>query len=99
MQLTGEVKCHEVPAKKLCVRWKLQLYSTPDTYALTNTSDYPFGEHVWTIYNDPCYNEQEITVTLNMNSCTESEFNCADGQCVDITQRCDGKINCHDKTG
>ena len=34
-----------------------------------------------------------------MNACTESEFNCHDGYCIDIFQRCDGKTDCPDKSG
>ncbi len=39
------------------------------------------------------------TIALNINSCTDTEFNCGDGYCVDISLRCDGDIDCPDKTG
>ena len=73
--------------------------SNPDVFALTNTTDYPFGTRPWTVRGDPCYEESELTVWLNMNACNETEFNCADGQCVHVAQRCDGKVDCDDKTG
>jgi len=84
---------------KQLLRWKLRLYSTNETYGVANTTEYPFGQQRWTIFNDPCYDEREITVTLNMNACENTEFNCANGHCIDIDKRCDGKIDCEDKTG
>ena len=63
------------------------------------SEDYPFGNRKWMIYNNPCYNEKELLVTLNLNACNETEFNCADGQCIHINERCNGKLNCADNTG
>ncbi|XP_053122508.1 MAM and LDL-receptor class A domain-containing protein 1 isoform X3 [Hemicordylus capensis] len=40
-----------------------------------------------------------IPVTLPMNNCTEKEFICrATGQCINITQRCDFRPDCSDKS-
>ena len=33
-----------------------------------------------------------------MNSCRKEEFNCFDGTCVAMEQRCNGKIDCDDKS-
>ncbi len=79
--------------------WKINLYTTNKTYATANVTDYPFGYQKWTIVNDPCFGEGEIEATLNLNACTNSEFNCMDGQCISMEKRCDGILDCDDKTG
>ncbi len=53
----------------------------------------------WTVTNDPCFGDGSVEVQLNLNACSDSEFNCNDGQCVSMADRCDGIINCNDKTG
>jgi len=40
----------------------------------------------------------EKRVFLDINACNEQEFNCDDGFCVNIDQRCDGKVDCPDKS-
>ncbi len=80
--------------------WQIKLYSTNETFAVANaTMDYPFGSHVWTLHNDPCFGGGTVVKTLNLNSCKDSEFNCADGQCVPMDDRCDGVIGCDDTSG
>ncbi len=54
---------------------------------------------MWRLYNDPCFGEGEVITVLNLNACNVSEFNCADGQCVSMEQRCDGILDCKDNTG
>ena len=83
-------------------KWMLQIYGTTDIYATVNATDYPFGTMDWEVHNDfKCRNGENGTdlVALNINSCKSDEFNCGDGSCVPINQRCDGDINCPDKTG
>ncbi len=67
--------------------------------AVTDGPEYPFGNHDWTITGDPCYTQTTNHVTLNINACNSTEFNCDDGYCVDINMRCDGRSDCPDKTG
>jgi hypothetical protein len=80
-------------------QWTLQLYSNSSIYATLNEYDYPFGDRTWSIHGEPCYEYESVEVMLNINSCNEFEFNCQDGGCVPIEQRCDGRIDCSDKTG
>lgn len=80
-------------------QWIMGLYSTNETFALTNSTEYPFGLHVWEIVGDSCFTEKVNFVTLNVNACDDFEFNCDDGNCVPIEERCDGKVQCPDKTG
>ncbi len=79
--------------------WKIALYTTNETFAIANTTDYPFGFQQWTINNDPCFGQGEVTTILGLNACLASDFNCADGQCIPMESRCDGILNCHDKSG
>ncbi len=79
--------------------WNIGLYDTNDTFASIKHPDYPFGIQTWTVTNDPCFGDGNVEVQLNLNACSDSEFNCNDGQCVSMADRCNGVINCHDKTG
>ena len=61
--------------------------------ALTNATDYPIGSRCWDVHS-PVFNGG---VELNMNACDdEKEYNCADGCCVAIEERCNGKNDCPD---
>lgn len=63
-------------------------------------SDTPLGQMAWEVSGDaPCSGAALALVQLNINACDDSEFNCNDGHCVGIDQRCDGRIDCPDKTG
>ena len=57
------------------------------------------GTYVWEIRGDSCTEDNVTLVTLNMNACDREEFNCYNGECVGIEQRCDGRVDCDDKTG
>ena len=67
--------------------------------------EYPFGNHEWQLVgeNEDCLSGpmdgDPSLVTLTLNACGQQEFNCIDGQCVNITQRCDRRIDCEDKSG
>ena len=80
--------------------WRLESYTYPHIYATLESEEYPLGTFTWTIYNDEaCYADGNSTeVTLNFNACTDDEFNCRDGSCVPIAGRCDGRIDCPDRT-
>ncbi len=91
-------------------QWKLTLDGSQVTQAAVNTTEYPFGTLDWDVTGDPaCLDktgsitnqaeELKTTVKLNVNACTDTEFNCGDGYCIDISLRCDGDIDCPDKSG
>ncbi len=79
--------------------WRMELYSDPSVVATTSGPEYPFGTHTWRVVNESCYDQEELEVQLNINACQDTEYNCVDGFCIDISQRCDGKVHCPDRTG
>ena len=77
-------------------KWRLELYQNKSVYAVSMNNEYPFGIGQWSIVNDDC---AEPNKTLNLNGCHRfKEFNCDDGTCVMMNQRCDGKTDCPDKS-
>ena len=84
--------------------WKLESYSDDSIYATLNVTEYPLGSYVWQFHGEPCLEEAEVgsvgavEVVLNINTCNSSEFNCRNGFCVTIEERCDGKSDCPDKS-
>ena len=72
------------------------------TLALTKAplASMALGTHLWTIYNDSsrCSSEPEYEALLTLTGCGEEEFTCREGFCVDMEQRCDGVVDCRDKS-
>jgi hypothetical protein len=69
------------------------------SYAKTFNLCYSFFQHVgtsnWQICGDYlCTAKEYQDIQLNLNSACE--FNCFNGDCVLMSQRCNGICNCHD---
>ena len=82
--------------------WRLELFSDPGTYAILNTTDYPLGTRSWSVYGDDCQEEDEVSearVPWSLHTCEVDEFNCKNGMCIGIQKRCNGAIDCQDKSG
>ena len=77
--------------------WELVSFSRGDAKAHLEHFEYPFGTHEWTIYNEGCYGNG-TKVLLNINACTDDEFNCEDGNCIPMSQRCDRILQCPDRS-
>ncbi|TRY70496.1 hypothetical protein TCAL_02367 [Tigriopus californicus] len=77
-----------------------ELLTDPSVYATTNTTEYPLGTFLWDFHGDKCNGifTEHSKVSINFNACNGSEFNCLDGSCVGIGSRCDGRIDCEDKS-
>ena len=46
---------------------------------------------------DPCFSNPDSQISrLKFTSCSEHQFTCDDGQCVDIEERCDQTVDCKD---
>ena len=81
-------------------KWTLTSYRNDKVEGQLDMFEYPFGTHEWTIYNEDCYgdNQNETKVILNINACNDNEFNCFDGNCVSMSQRCDRILDCPDRS-
>ena len=58
------------------------------------------GTHDWIIFNETrtCSGEFELHTRLSFSSCNSTEFSCDNGICVDMNDRCNGKVNCLDES-
>ena len=77
-------------------KWYLTSYKESLIIAELDEFEYPFGTYEWTFFNEPCYGkyQNETKALLNINTCNEDEFNCHNGYCVSMSQRCDRILDC-----
>jgi hypothetical protein len=55
------------------------------------------GTNRWTVYNSfNCYAGKTVDIKVSLAFCPEEQFNCDDGGCIDIVDKCDGQNNCQD---
>ena len=61
---------------------------------------YALGKHTWTISNDKltCHQGTNYTTQLKLTGCSDGEFTCGDGRCIEMEQRCDQISHCKDKS-
>ena len=54
----------------------------------------------WTVYNDSreCNPNYSYTTKLTLTGCSSKEFTCEDGSCIMMEERCNGKVDCKDKS-
>ncbi len=79
--------------------WLMKTHDDRTTTTATWTGeDFPFGIQLWKIKDLPDHSVGKNAL-LNFNACNASEYGCHDGSCVDVADRCDGKIDCPDKSG
>ena len=85
-------------------KWTLQSLKNPGKISkLTDSSStrYPFGRQKWIVQNNEtqfgiCNLENGSSHLLTFSDCLNEEFTCTSGQCVNITQKCDGFVDCED---
>ena len=79
--------------------WSLKV-NMENTTALTKAEEVSFtlGKHLWTIESDSkkCHNDQLPEKVLKMSGCSEGQFTCNNGDCVQMKERCDQMLNCQD---
>ena len=58
------------------------------------------GNFEWTVYNDSreCNPNFSYKVHLTLTGCKRTEFTCTDGSCVEMEKRCNGRLDCEDKS-
>ena len=78
-------------------RWSAKSKANENFIAFT-TSLQIFGTTSWTLINDSnlCPDSLHTTKTITFSFCSEDEFTCAEGNCVDLDVRCDGRSDCRD---
>ena len=78
-------------------RWSAKREDKVSFIAFTNSLQI-FGTTSWTLINDSnlCPDSQHTTKTITFSFCSEDEFTCAEGNCVDLDVRCDGRWDCRD---
>ena len=72
-------------------------------FAVANSSEYPFGVNKWFFNQDDCIEHEtnfpsSKLLELSFNVCNEDEYNCKDGNCIDMNLRCDGTPQCQDRS-
>ena len=81
--------------------WLLTVEHRPSIQATCGSSYSTFllGNHEWRISNDTeCFSGETEVKTLSFSSCSDDEYTCDDGLCVDLVLRCDGKFDCDDSS-
>ena len=60
---------------------------------------FTLGKHNWTVTGDEnCNDGAEYVTELKMSGCQDNEFTCNDGQCVNMTERCNQLPKCRDES-
>jgi hypothetical protein len=81
--------------------WILSIEHKPDIVA---TCDSEFtvlviGKHNWQVTNDfGCFSGGTEVRKVSFSACASDQYTCNDGLCVDLVTRCDGKVDCEDKS-
>ena len=53
------------------------------------------GRQTWAVHDEQCYADSLASVQLSLTRCTDHEFNCDDGSCIQLDRRCDGRKGAH----
>ena len=87
--------------------------TNPSGVSSSTFKSFLLGRSTWTIFGDSkksldayylswlyegCNKGLPYNQTVKISGCMEDEFTCDDGQCIDISDRCDQIINCEDKS-
>ncbi|XP_063871034.1 uncharacterized protein LOC135106185 [Scylla paramamosain] len=62
---------------------------------ISSLQQYPLGLRTWNIAGDKCPFENP---KLLLTACSEKQYTCHDGTCINKQQRCDRAVNCPDQS-
>ena len=77
--------------------WIMTALSFPDAIAVASAQGHTLalGSKTWSIKNDKCGKRYEDK-SLKITSCSEGQYTCSDGKCVDMMVRCNNINDCGD---
>ena len=79
--------------------WEIVDPTRPGFLATSPASKDSFllGSHSWTFHNDSeMCSVQSYDRNITLTGCSDSEFTCSEGICINLEGRCDGKADCKD---
>ncbi|KAK7086403.1 hypothetical protein SK128_013407, partial [Halocaridina rubra] len=79
------------------ILWDIWTGDTVATYFAYDSS-YPLGRHIWTLATDyyVCGLLKGTEHSLALSACYDWEYSCDDATCINLTQRCDLRVDCPD---
>ena len=82
-------------------QWRLESYNDKSKYAVMSLKDstdsFPLGRKTWTVRKGICEMEDEQK-TLTFSVCEGGMFTCDDGECIELTKKCNLEEDCSDGT-
>ena len=81
--------------------WVLTIEHKADIVATCESelTSFVLGNHDWKVTNDfGCYSGGTEVKRLSFSTCTLDQYTCNDGLCVSLVSRCNGEVDCEDKS-
>ena len=81
--------------------WVLTIEHKPDIVATCESelASFVLGNHDWKVTNDfDCYSGGTEVKRISFSTCSLNQYTCNDGLCVSLVSRCDGEVDCEDKS-
>ena len=57
---------------------------------------YPIGSYIWRVSGGDGCESEPYDALLSLSACSNDQFTCDDGRCVDMGGRCDQRDHCKD---
>ena len=89
----------EIRYNKDTEAWNLTSHGKPNMFitSLALRDSMIFGRQQWTLYNEPkCSTELPYKLDLELTPCLQTQFNCRNGTCINMSDRCNQWKDCAD---